>query len=222
MSKVIFKFDKEKDLWNIWETSNYEHPWENELERGSVLQRWKNRKFEECREEIEQYIQPLYSSGHLDIFLETLQNSWGKINNRFFERLEKITKHKIYSNEFNAYITTAGRCPYNVEEDSFMVSIRRPLLQNLRTCGHELMHLQMEKTHLPLIRNQLGFREIEYVNESLTAILNLECRDLWFVEDKGYAEHKELRKRVMETWKHNPDIIPLINECIEYVKRIKI
>lgn len=218
MSKVYFKHDKERDIRNIWETANFQHPWENLLPQASGLLHWKNKSFEECHDEIEQDVKEFHKSKVLPIFLKSLENSWGLMNDAYFKKLEKITGEKIYKDKFNAYLTIAGRCPYSVEDDSFMVSSRRPIFQNLRTCGHELLHLQMENTHLPYIREQVNFREAEYINESLTTLLNSECKDLWFVKDFGYDEHKGLRNLITKLWEQNPSIKPIINECIDYVK----
>jgi len=218
MIKVDFIHDKERDIRNIWETANFDHPWEHLLPKSSGLYQWKNKSYEECREEIREDIQGFHDSKILSIFLKSLRDSWGLINDAYFDRLKKVTGSEIYTNQFTAYLTVAGRCPYSAEDDSFMVSSRRPIFQNLRTCGHELLHLQMEKTHLPYIREQLKFREAEYINESLTSLLNLEFKDLWLVYDSGYDQHKGLRKIISEKWKNNPQIKPLIEDCINYVK----
>lgn len=218
MAKVEFIHDRERDIRNVWETANFDHPWENSLPKSSGLHQWKNRSYEECREEIQEDIQRFHNSKVLPIFLKSLEDSWKLINDAYFNRLKKVTEGKIYTDQFTAYLTIAGRCPYFAEDDSFMVSSRRPIFQNLRTCGHELLHLQMEKTHLPYIREQLKFREAEYVNESLTSLLNLEFKDLWLVHDFGYDEHRGLRKIIAEKWKSNPQIKPLINDCIDHVK----
>jgi len=218
MTIVKFKHDKEKDIRNIWETANFDHPWESSLPKSSGLEQWKNRPFEECYGEIAEDAKRFHESPVLPIFLKSLEDCWALINNDYFDKLKRITSQEIYTDEFTAYLTIAGRCPYFSIDDSFMVSSRRPIFQNLRTCGHELLHLQMEKTHLPYIREQLGFRETEYVNESLTTILNPECRHLWLVKDIGYDEHKGLREVITKGWTEKPLIKPIIDECIEYVK----
>jgi hypothetical protein len=219
MTKLLFKHDKDRDLRNIWETANNSHPWEGSIPPSSGLQRWDGRPYEECSSEIAEAVNGFYESGVLPLFLKCLDDSWQLMNDTYFEKLAKITGSDIYTDSFTAYLTVAGRCPYFSEDDSFMVSSRRPIFQNLRTCGHELLHLQMERTHLPYIRDQLTYREAEFVNESLTAILNVECRNLWLVNDSGYEEHGELREIVMERWIQKPEISSLIDVCIDYVFR---
>lgn len=218
MVKLEFIHDKEKDIKNIWETANFDHPWEHSLPKSSALYQWKNRPYFECREEIKKDVKGYHDSPVLSIFLKSIEDSWKPINDIYFERLEKVTGSEIYTGKFKAYLTVAGRCPYSLKDNSFMISSRRPIFQNLRTCGHELLHLQMEKTHLPYIRERLNFRESEYINESLTSLLNLEFKDLWLVHDFGYDEHRDLRKIICEKWKKNPKIKPLIDDCIGYVK----
>jgi len=218
MVELKFTHNKERDIKNIWETANFDHPWENSLPKSSGLYHWKNRSYEECREEIKNDVEGYHKSPILPIFLKSLEDSWKPINDIYFEKLRNVTENEIYTDKFTAYLTVAGRCPYSIKDNSFMVSSRRPIFQNLRTCGHELLHLQMEKTHLPYIKKQLNFRESEYVNESLTELLNLEFKDLWLVHDFGYDEYKGLRKIINEKWKKNPQIKPLIDDCINYVQ----
>ncbi|MBR9703808.1 hypothetical protein GOV12_00215 [Candidatus Pacearchaeota archaeon] len=217
MVSLEFVHDKNRDIKNIWETANFSHPWEHSMKKTSGLYQWKDRSYEDCYLEIKDHVLGFHSSEVLPIFLNCLRDSWSLINDDYFNKLRKITDSEIYTDKFTAYLTIAGRCPYSTEDDSFMVSTRRPIFQNLRTCGHELLHLQMEKTHLPQIREDLDFRETEYVNESLTEILNLECKDLWLVNDFGYDEHQILREMIHSWWKNHKDIGTVIENCITYV-----
>jgi len=34
MPEVIFRFDKEKDLWNIWDTCNFKSDWSDNFTKG--------------------------------------------------------------------------------------------------------------------------------------------------------------------------------------------
>ena len=54
MSKVIFKFDKEKDLQNIWETCNFKSDWYDFKKNlhPIYLEMCEGKGFEVCRSKI--------------------------------------------------------------------------------------------------------------------------------------------------------------------------
>ena len=54
--------------------------------------------------------------------------------------------------------------------------------------------------------NDVSKKKYYDFKESLTEILNLEFKDLLDIEDKGYVEHKELRKKVKKLWLEHRDI----------------
>src|SRR5271157_990947 len=181
MPALAFRVDRERDIRNAWELCNIDTPYlENEEKKQLELvykKVWGARSFEECRGEIDNHIGVLYSSGIIDIFKEGIEKAWGKINDEYFERLEKITERHICPNGFTAYTTSVGRCLYNIKDSSLMVSIRRPLLQCLRTIGHELMHLQFHYNYWDKIEKEVGRDKTADLNEALTTLLNLEFGD---------------------------------------------
>ena len=152
--------------------------------------------------------------------MRTLQEAWDNINDEFFKRLEKIMKKPICSKDFTGYITTMGRCPYDYKEPSFMVSLFYPLPHALVTCGHEIMHIQFHDTYWKDIERKIGKKKTSDLKEALTILLNLEFRDLWFMEDMGYKPHKDLRKFIEDEWRNEKDFDVLIERCIEYLKKL--
>ena len=220
MSKVIFKFDKEKDLFNIWETCNKDSSWYDHKKNisSTFLEICEGKKFDECKKELEDYRNKMYSSELIGIFVESIQKAWAKINDEFFKRLEKITKNKFKFEKVISYVTTVMRCPYNSNEPSFMVSFFRDILNVLCTSGHELLHIQFHNTYWNQIEEQIGKEKTADLKEALTVLLNLEFKDLWFVEDRGYDVHKELREFISEEWKKEKDFDVLMKKCVEYLK----
>ncbi|MDD5012571.1 MAG: hypothetical protein PHQ66_02930 [Candidatus Nanoarchaeia archaeon] len=218
--KVIFRFDKEKDLWNIWDTCNKDSSWYDfkNTVHPKLLEICKGKKFSECREELEKQKKRLYDSGFVEIFTQSLQEAWNKINDEYFRRLEKVMKKPIYNKEFIAYITTNIRCPYDYKEPSFMVSFFRDILSALKTCGHEIMHIQFHNTYWNEIEKQIGKEKTADLKEALTVLLNLEFKDLWFAEDNGYDVHRELRKFISDKWKKEKDFEVLLEKSVEYLK----
>jgi len=220
--RVIFKFDKEKDLYNIWETCNSSSTWFDHKKFVSpiLLEICEGKEFNECKEELFKYRAQMYNSGLIEPFVKCLQESWDKINSKFFNRLEKVMKKPIKAKEITVYITTVTRCPYGYKEKPwFMVSFFNNNLNALVTCGHEIMHIQFHKTYWDKIENKVGNEKIADLKEALTVLLNIEFRDLWFVEDKGYDPHKELRKFIEDEWKKEKDFDILMNKCVIYLQK---
>jgi len=221
MPQVRFQFDKEKDNQNLWELCNFSNPWESKDKLSldlSLEKKWKGKNFKDSSNDIEDYLRVIQNSGYPEIFCECLNKSWEKINKDYFSRLERLTNKSIFAESINGYITTVGRSTNHLYNKSFTVSMHRQILQALRTCGHELLHLQVENYFGKNISNILGEKKFEIINESLTVLLNLEFKDLWFMEDSGYEPHKELRTFISEEWKKEKDFDKLIDRCITRLK----
>jgi len=219
--KVLFVFDKEKDLYNIWETCNVASNWFDYKKTMSpaLLKICEGKKFQECKKELENHKQRLYDSKMIEVIAKAIQEAWNNINDEFFRRLERIMKKPVYTGLFMGYITTVTRCPYDTESSWFMVSFFRDILNVLKTAGHELMHLQFHHNYWANVEKEIGYEKTADLKEALTVLLNLEFRDLWFTDDSGYPKHKNLRGFIEKTWKEKKDFDILINECITFLKK---
>jgi hypothetical protein len=73
---------------------------------------------------------------------------------------------------------------------------------------HELWHFYTWEKFGPDEPTRLGAEKYNDLKESLTVLLNIECQHLLPEGDmdKGYPQHQDLRLRIMELWKQNPDI----------------
>ena len=222
MPKVIFKFDKEKDLWNNWATVNYKSPWENMYKQIPILTEiCKGKKFEECKYKLGEFNKIVYESPLIEVVINTFQKAWDKINDKYFKRLERIMKSKFPIKEVTAYLTTQYRCPYNEEEAWFMVSFFSSIPKAMQIAGHELMHLHFHKTYWPKIEKQIGKEKTADLKEALTVLLNLEFRNLWFVKDEGKnnEQQQKLREFIIQEWKKKKDFDVLIKKCVKYLKK---
>jgi hypothetical protein len=218
MPKIIFKFDKEKDLYNYWDLSNIGNSFKNNFQIDPQIKNiCRGKKFEECKNQLADHLLKLHKSKIIFINIKAVEKTWKEIENSFFKRMDKLMKN-IFSEEITAYLTTAGTCPYDPEEPSFMFSLLYSLPQNLQTCGHEIMHLYFHKFYWDEIEKQIGKEKTADLKEALTILLNLEFKDLWFVEDFGYEKHKELRKFISEAWKKENDFEVLLKKCVNYLK----
>jgi len=223
MPKVVFKFDKEKDLWNNWFAINFI----SELEKGrkfnniSYLDKIvKGKKFEECKDEIEIFHKKIHDSFLIDETIKSFQSVWNKINDEFFKRLDKMTKNKFPFEKVTSYLTTQSLCPYDYKKGSFMISIWSNLPSMLRISAHELMHLDFHNNNWKEIEEEIGKEKTEKLKEALTILLNLEFKDLWFVKDNGKdnEEQQKLREFIKKEWLKEKNYKSLLEKCVIYLK----
>jgi len=214
MPKVIFKLDYKKDARNYWQAVNSQShgkSWQNSIPL-KIQKEINGKSWEESKSFLYDYLNEFYKKHNkkLKLILKQFSEIWRIIEKEYFKRLIKITKRKIYSNQFTAYLTTIDRCPYDTKENWFMVNLFSGGLRMCQTAGHELMHLQFHYYFEKDLIIKIGREKFGDLKEALTILLNEEFRDLWIVEDKGYEIHQELRKRISEQWKKNKDFDELI------------
>lgn len=221
MSKVKFIFNKEKDLFNLWQTCSarsYGRDFSKNLPE-LIVNYCKNKSYNRCKKFLEQKHSAIYSSGYIEIFVIAVNKSWKLVEKEYFKRLEKITGKKLKAKTIRAYSTLAGRCPYDPKESSFMFNFFSSIPSVLATAGHEIFHLHFHENYFKDVEKVLGNRKTHDLKEALTVLLNLEFKDLWFILDKGYDSHKELRVFIEEQWKQDKNFNNLINNCIDYMKK---
>jgi hypothetical protein len=143
----------------------------------------------------------IHDSKLIRYFIEGVEKSWRVIEKEYFKRLEKITGEKILAYDVKVLITTAGRCPYDGDYYKwFFINYFSSFAQVLATCGHELMLFNFHQFYWDEVEKQIGKDKTSDLKESLTMLLNIEFNDLWFVGDKGYEPHKELREFIAKEW----------------------
>jgi hypothetical protein len=222
--QVIFKFDRKKDLWNIWDTANsassYGTSWKNAVTKN-IHQICDGKKYEKCEEELKQTMNYLYNNPLTKRTAELFSNAWKGIEQEYFNRLERMMKSPFCVNKINAYLTTAGRCPYefNRNHPSFFVGFFWGIPAILETAGHELMHIQFHNSkYWNICKKEIGEKKTWELKEALTALLDLEFKDLWIMDDGGYLNHKKLREYITKEWKMKKDFDILIDKSIKWIK----
>jgi len=220
MVKVYFKFDKEKDLWNQWNKSNWKSTWSDFQVDPNIKEMCNGKTLEGCKGELSKYLERVYNSGIIPISISSLEKAWEIIEKQFFERMDSIMKNK-FTEDIYAYLTTCGICPYDPKEPSFMFSLFGSIPRQLNVCGHEIMHLYFHKFYWDKVESQIGNKKTKDLKEALTVLLNLEFIDFFFVEDKGYEAHKKLREFIVERWKQEKDFDKLLEKCVEYLIETK-
>lgn len=224
MSIVKFKFNKGRDLLNVWETANAKAHYGYDFKKGvtkNILRICRNRKYESCRKELYQTMSPLYKNPLVDEVVDVLSKSWERIEGEYFERLERVTEQRFPFKKVNAYLTTSGRCPYDCDprSPSFHFNFFWGLPVGLQTSGHELMHIHLHNfSWWEEVEKEIGNKKAHDLKEALTELLNLEFRDLWIVDDRGYPNHTKLRNYISLQWKKKKDFDLLTEKCIKWIK----
>ncbi len=216
MPKVKFIFNKEKDLWNHWHKSNWKPQFANFTIWEKTKKICEGKEFEECKEELSIFLKEMHESLFINIHVGSVEKAWKNIEKEFFKRMDNVMKKK-YDKDIIAYLTTLNICPYDPKEPSFMFSFFYPLLKCLQTCGHEIMHIYFHEFYWEIVEKEVGKEKTADFKEALTVLLNLEFKDLWFIEDKGYEMHNELRNFIKQEWVKEKDFDVLIKKCITYL-----
>lgn len=220
VSNVDYKFDKEKDLHNVWATCNWNSKWFDFASRmpPQLVKKLKGKEFAACQDTLREYSKKVYNPKMIKISENAVNQSWRLIEKKYFDRLEKITGRPFVNKKIKAYLTTVPRCPYNTEDNWFMVNYFSSIPQMLATSGHEIMHLHFHQNYWESMEKKIGDKTGE-LKESLTVLLNLEFNDLWFVGDKGYDSHQKLRSFIIKQWEKNKDFDVLLDKCVHYIRR---
>jgi hypothetical protein len=223
--KVIFKFDKEKDLWNIWDTCNakaqYGGNWTKSV-TSNIYQMCHKKSLAQCKKELAKTMKHIHDNRITSITARLFNEAWKEIAEEYFKRLEKIMKSPFCSKKVTAYLTTAGRFPYNPNKKnpSFYVGFFGSPASILHTAGHELMHIQFHNSkYWKICEKEIGRKETMDLKEALTVLLNWEFHDLWIIQDNGYPNHVELRKSISLQWEKEKDFDKLIDNSIIWIKK---
>lgn len=229
MTKVIFKFNEEKDLWNIWDTCNfkkmYGYDFKKDLNKNlkeNIIKICRNKKYKECKNQLRKSMNYIHKNILIKITVRHFNEIWREIEKEYFKRLEKITKRKFQFKKVNAFLTTSPRYPYRPDwrPPAFYIGFFANIPHVLSAAGHEIMHIHLHNTDWwKKVEKEIGYDKTHELKEALTVLLNLEFRDLWFVTDQGYPVHQELRKFIEKQWKKEKDFDELTNKCIKWIKK---
>lgn len=209
--KVTFYYDKEKDIWcllNVGKSStNSNSQVPTKQYQQFVAQYGENPTFEMASEFIEKYV----VQNEIDIQdrIRAFQKDWDNVSEEYQKRAQSIFGVSL-SDNIVAYLTINSRCPYFIDNNYFYVSLES--VAPTRTIMHELWHFY---TWYALIgeEEKLGAQRYNDIKESLTVLLNVECKDLLLegIIDHGYPQHQDMRQKILEYWKTDRNIKNLWN-----------
>jgi len=224
--KLNFKIDIEKDFENYYETLTASPKYGEDIDFLSKGIPEKIKKLiagktkQQAHDAVIPILQKAYEKyqNHFKIFIKQVKEYWEFIGPNFIKRFERITNKKFKNDEIIVYLTTICKCPYDYEESWFMISFLTHPLYCCLIIAHELMHFHFFCNNFQEIKEKIGEEKAQDLKEALTVLLNIEFKDLFFFEDKGYKGHKELREFIAETWKKEKDYDKLLNKCVAFLK----
>ena len=137
---------------------------------------------------------------------ERINVAWNRVKDEFLKRVEFIFGVKCPFESIRVFLTTDGRCSYNISQGYFFVSVSRPFQD--KTCMHELLHFwTWWLFHEEVESGRMTTSCYNDVKESLTELLNIEFQDLLDgIPDEGYPQHQAMRAMIRREWGATRDI----------------
>lgn len=208
--KVTFKYDREKDVWcllNFGESSQ-NSPNPTKTYEQLVAFAGENLSEEMMSKFINQYIEE--NKIDIDEYIAKYQVDWDTVADRYQKVAEKVFDISL-TEDVTAYLTINKRCPYNVKQNFFFVSV--PFAEQRKTVMHELWHFYTWYKLGTIWEEKIGRQKYNELKEALTVLLNVECGELLpdGVRDLGYPQHQELRNKILKIWSEDKDIVRLWN-----------
>ena len=217
---VIFRIDKKKDLKNIWKACNSKSSYDYDFSKSiskNIVDLCRDQEYEKIKDKLKNMLRKVHNSKIINEITISVNHSWKKIEKEYFRRMDIIMSHKLPNIKIKGYLTTISKCPYDPDKKEFMFNMFSSIPGILKIAGHEIMHLYFHQFYWKPVEKEIGYDKTADLKESLTVLLNLEFKDLWFVKDEGYPKHHELRKFIEEEWKKDKNMNNLIKKCVNYL-----
>jgi len=231
MNKLNFDYDTRKDAWS-WvliakDKDMWGLNWRDQIAQipEELLEKIEKVDFGCAQKIVEEYIEKDSKRdcklNVINLEMEALEKVWASVEKRYFDALSKITKKPIFAEKFNCFFTTGFVCPYNEDENWFMVSMWHSIPFSITTICHEILHLQFLNYYRDYLEEQgCAEEQIEVLKESMTFLLNeSEFDDIILSQDGGYPEHAELREKLKKIWSKNKNFQNLLDEAIVIIRK---
>jgi len=169
MPKVSFKFDKEKDIYNLWETCNEKSDYGYDFKKKvpkDILEMCAGKSFGKCLDKLKKRLKKVYRNPKIKLKIKELNKNWEEVGAKYFKRLEKVTNKKFPFKEIYGYSTVAPRCPYRPHwrPPAFYTPIFSSLSKSLLTSAHEIMHIQLHNTNWwEKVEKKLGNKKTHFI-----------------------------------------------------------
>ncbi len=217
--------DMQKDMRNRWKACNKVSHWVNRKEKidQDIAKKISWKAENEAYEFLLPYLKKYYKDNEDNInkTIKFGQQIIDKDIDKACKVLENITNKQIYRKDFTWYITTFPRWPYNYEKWYVRLYYNRSIKYYIGIFLHELLHFQFihyYKNTEPVA--SLTDQQFEFLKESMTVILNHECKEFLWKPDTWYTIHKELREKLDAFWSTNKNFDDLVKYWCKQVKEI--
>lgn len=203
--KLKYTYDKKEDIWcllNKGKNSN-NSPLPTKSYEQLVKFAGKNPNNESTSKFIDIFLKE--NSINIPERIEKYQKEFDDISEEFHKIASRVFGVELV-NDIIVYLTINNRCPYSISENLFFVSVANT--SALRTTLHELWHFYTWYKFDEKEQERIGFEKYNDIKESLTVLLNVECKHLLpkGVEDTGYPQHQDTRNKILKLWEQNSDI----------------
>jgi predicted CopG family antitoxin len=203
--KLKFTYDKKEDIWCLLNKGKSSNNSPNPTKAYEQLVEFagENPNENSTSEFIDKYISE--KNINIDELIKKYQEESNKILGEYQRIAENIFRVSL-KKDITAYLTINTRCPYRIKENMFFVSVSN--INFIKTIMHELWHFYTWYKFGKDVQQTIGNKKYNDVKESLTVLLNVECRHLLHEGDcdTGYLQHKQLRGEILKLWKQNPNI----------------
>jgi hypothetical protein len=203
--KVTFTYDKNKDIWNLlnWGAGSHNRPTPTIVYK-QLLNYCRGKP---VKSNTAEFIEKYFVDNNIEIqtYIAEYQKDWDIISSEYFKRADEIFNLRLPT-DVTAYLSINNRCPYNILDHFFCVTVPAP--SRLRqTVMHELLHFYTWYK-FGAWEKKLGRAKYNDYKEALTVLLNLHFKDLLpeGVEDLGYPQHVEIRNKIKYLWSQTNDI----------------
>lgn len=204
--KLTFAYDRGRDIWCVlnYGKTSMNSPTPTKVYEELVKEYGDNPSQNNAESFVEAYINK--NTINTDEVTRSLQKNWDEISLEYQKRAEKIFGVGL-PNDVTAYSTINDRCPYNIQDHMFYVSVAYLNAVN-KTAMHELWHFYTWYKYGIEWEQKIGTQKYNEIKEALTVLLNVECEDLLpeGIVDKGYTQHQELRQKILDLWSKDKDM----------------
>lgn len=217
--------DIQKDMRNRWKACNKTSHWVNRKEKidQDIVEKISWKTEEQAYEFLLSYLQKYYKD-NVNSINNTINFGQQIIDNDIdmaCQTLEEITGKPIYRKDFIWYITTFPRWPYDYEKWYIRLYYNRSIKYYIGIFLHELLHFQFihhYKNREPVV--SLTNEQFEFLKESMTIILNHECKQFLWKPDTWYSIHRGLREILEKFWTTNKNFDDFVVYWCNQVKKI--
>lgn len=211
--QVNFTYNKDKDIWCLLNKGKSSNNSQNSTKQYEQLVVAFGDNLTE--ESVSAFIDKYITENNIDTpsRLADFQKDWDSVSVEFQKRVETIFGVALPNNMI-AYLTINSRCPYNIQDNFFYVTVQSS--QARRTVMHELWHFYTWYGLGADQEEKLGKAKYNDLKEALTVLLNIECKDLLpeGVVDTGYPQHQEIREKILQYWEKDKNIKNLWNYLV--------